>query len=75
MDDFAERVGWQRQLAHAAHHLHTRVWDKPARGGGGGCNHQHEGGDAVRVRRNEFQVSVFERDDALQRKQVLSAGA
>jgi hypothetical protein len=39
------------------------------------CNHQHEGGDAVRVRRDELQVSVFERDDALQRKQALSAVA
>jgi len=29
----------------------------------------------VRMRRDELQVSVFERDDALQRKQVLSAGA
>ena len=41
MDDFAERVGGQRQLAHAAHNLHTnkgkgRAWDKAARGGGGG---------------------------------------
>ena len=38
MDDFAERVGRQRQLAHAAHNLHTeeKAWDKAARGGGGG---------------------------------------
>ncbi len=40
VDDFAERVGWQRQLAHAAHNLRTkeRAWDEAARGGGsGGC--------------------------------------
>ena len=44
------------------------------RGRGLLCNHQHEGGDAVRVRRDELQVSVFERDDALQQKARVKRG-